>query len=387
MKKKSRILALNLILIVMLFTFNGCGLVEGAKGLVAGLKERVVADMSDAPQDDDATMMSISTECYGYSHLKDEEKKVYDQMLDCILKHEEKTTLTTLDIEVVHKVFKIMMADHGEIFWVSGYTYNTYSIFGKVTSVEIAPNYIFSQEEVLQYQQEVDEVVVSWLSGISVNDSDYDKVKYVYETLINNVDYAIESENNQNILSVFIGRSTVCQGYSCAAQYMLRELGISSMIVSGVANDENHAWNLIQMDGEYYYMDLTWGNSKYMSKQDITTKHINYEYMATTTEEILKNHVIEMDIAMPECTATENDYFHHEGLYIDSFDKDRVGELLAVAWYRGDESISIKMSSREVYDEVLNYLIGESAIFDWCIGLKRTNYIEDPELLVLSFSF
>lgn len=380
-----KIFAINLI--ILLCTLTACGIPEGIKGISAGIRDELAQEAREANANKVRNVESVSTECYGYNQLDSEEQQVYDEIYDCIMNHLDKVDVSTTDTDVLFKVFSTVMADHGGIFWVTGYQYNTYSLLGRVTSMEFEPNYTYSQEEVLQLQQQIDEVVLGWMSGISAGDSDYDKAKYIFETLIQNVDYDLNSENNQNILSVFLGESTVCQGYACATQYLFNYLGMNSMIVTGVAGEEAHAWNLVQLDGQYYYMDTTWGNSKYLSEGNSDAKYINYAFMACTSQEMDRTHESQMQIELPEATATEDDYFHREGLYFSEYDKDAIGETVASAWYRGMDRISIKMGNDELYQQVKQYMVDDGAIFDWCVGLRSINYIENAQECILNFQF
>lgn len=380
-----KIFAINLIIVLLGLT--ACGMPEAIRGISAGIRDELAEEAREANANNNRDVTSVSMECYGYNQLNPEEQLVYDEIVDCLLNHLDKVDVSTTDTNELYKVFSIVMADHGGIFWVSGYQYNTYSLFGRVTSIEFEPNYTFSQQEVLQLQQQIDEVVLGWMSGISVTDSDYNKAKYIFETLIQNVDYDLNSENNQNILSVFLGGKTVCQGYACATQYLFNYLGMNSMIVTGVAGKEAHAWNLIQLDGQYYYMDTTWGNSKYLSEEMSSEKYINYAFMACTSEEINRTHEPQMQIELPEATATDNDYFHREGLFFDTYDKNAIGETVASAWYRGADRVAIKMGNDELYQEVKKYMVEDGAIFDWCVGLRSINYIENTEECILNFQF
>lgn len=52
--------------------------------------------------------------------------------------------------------------------------------------------------------------------------------------------------------SVIEGKG-VCQGYTTYAQNLFNEVGIKSFRSSGA----NHTWNLVQIDDEYYFVDLT----------------------------------------------------------------------------------------------------------------------------------
>ena len=84
----------------------------------------------------------------------------------------------------------------------------------------------------------------------------------------------------------FLNGETVCQGYACATQYLLRLLNIQCAIVTGKADGDAHAWNLVRMDGDYYYLDTTSGNSRYYGKDRSAEKYVNYNYLGITSEEI-----------------------------------------------------------------------------------------------------
>jgi hypothetical protein len=279
------------------------------------------------------------------------------------------------------------MADYGNLFWINGYQYNTYTNGKKVVGLEFEPKYSMSQEQRDMYQGMVDSVVEEWLSGISTEASDFDKALYVFETLINKVDYDTESIENQNILSVFLYQSTVCQGYADAAWYLLDKLGIESAIITGTANNENHAWNLVSLDGAYYYMDVTWGNSKYLDSNNDATGRINYAYLAMTTEEISQNHVITSSFEVPECVSNADNYFVHEGLYYDWFGIDSIGQKINESYQSGEDEISLKFSNTDLYTRVINYFFDEKHISDFCPDLTSVYYLLDENSNVITIKW
>ena len=209
----------------------------------------------------DAVMVeSVSYDRYAYQQLTEEEQTTYDQIYSCIENYSDRITLSTKDKDVLANAYEAVLADYGGLFWINGYQYNTYTSNNNVVGLEFEPKYTMSEDQRDIYQATVDSVAADWLSGISPSASDFDKALYVFETLIEKVDYDTNSLENQNILSVFLYQSTVCQGYADAAWYLLDKLGISSTIITGTANNESHAWNLVHLDGAYYYMDVTWGS-------------------------------------------------------------------------------------------------------------------------------
>lgn len=88
--------------------------------------------------------------------------------------------------------------------------------------------------------------------------STYERLLAAYDYLKDNVSY---SQNINDIIthtaySAFFNGSAVCEGYAKAYKIMLDEMGIPNEI----AVNETHAWNMVQCDGEWYFVDVTNGS-------------------------------------------------------------------------------------------------------------------------------
>lgn len=85
----------------------------------------------------------------------------------------------------------------------------------------------------------------------------------------------------------------VCEGYACAAKLMLNKLGIRCDIQVGTCtNGEGHAWNLVELDGQWYQMDVTW-NDQSASRDD---------YLLVTDDYMLKSRTWEFS-EYPTCAS------------------------------------------------------------------------------------
>lgn len=342
---------------------------------------------SRAQQSETNQIVSISKDKYVYQTLDIATQKVYDEILDTILNQKDEIFVSTTDKDILDEAYNAVMADYGGLFWISGYGYTQYLKNDKITQLAFAPKYTMDLTQRQEMQQQIDTVVDEMLSGISISDSDYDKVKYVYTKLIETTDYDLNADNNQNIISVFIGKKTVCQGYACATQYLLNLLGMQSAIVSGQANGQPHAWNLVSIDQEYYYVDTTWGNSTFSDSSSQISKFINYNYLNITTKELLVTHQITSTFTLPECSATQDNYFVKEQLYyMDWYPKD-VGSLLKKTWENKQQNISIKFADAGLYDKAMDYFVTKQHLADYCKGLKKFYYIEDKDQNILTINF
>lgn len=329
---------------------------------------------------------SISEDKYAYQCLDEEGKQVYDEILNAVLNHTEKITVATLEPEVLKLAFEDMSSDYGGLFWISGYSYTEYTRNGELVSIEFAPKYTMTYEERESMQKEIDARVETLLGGISSEASDYEKAKYVFEHLVREVDYDKEAENSQNIISTFIDQKTVCQGYASGVLYLLDRLNIPGVIVTGSANGEAHAWNLVQLDGEYYYMDATWGNSSYLDEDSQEEEFVNYSYMTFTTEEMSATHTPDDHIKLPECTAITDNYFVHEGLYFTEWLPDEIGDIYGRAAYAEDGRAAVKFATEELYDKAKNYFIEQQRLEDYCEITGNVYYLEEPSKLILTIS-
>lgn len=327
---------------------------------------------------------SVSYDRYAYQNIDEEVQIVYDQILDCIKKHESAVDVSTTDDAILDEAYRAVFADYGGLFWVSGYVYHKYLLGDKCTRISFEPKYTMSLEERGNYQKQIDAVVADWLSGVSITDSDYEKAKYVFDTIVEKVNYNPVSQENQNIISVFLYEQSVCQGYADAVWYLLDELGIPCTVITGSGNGENHAWNLVYLDKAYYYMDVTWGDTDYGKKANEKTIP-RYAYLATTTEKIMQNHKAEVSFELPACVNIYDNYYVKSEKYFDSWRPDDMGRIFHESLQNnGDVGCDIMFSNSELYNQAIQYFITDSQIYNYLSGIKGITYIPDEEARVLT---
>jgi hypothetical protein len=221
-------------------------------------------------------------------------------------------------------------------------------------------------------------------------EDEYLTAKYLYEWVIDNTDYDRSAENNQNICSVFLQGKSVCQGYAKALQYMLQKSGIECFMVTGFTSGERHAWDVAKINGEYYYLDPTWGDASYSYSGDSASIYdfapsINYDYFLVTTDELTRTHAIEKVVELPICDVITDNYFVREGLYFTEYDEERLANIFDSDTSRQAGYVTIKCSD-DAYDEVRSQLIDSQKVFDF-IDIQNASiaYISNSELRTISF--
>ncbi|HIS06280.1 MAG TPA: hypothetical protein IAC99_01255 [Candidatus Choladocola avistercoris] len=323
-----------------------------------------------------------SADSLAYSLLDEETKTVYAQMLDTLENHAEETDLPTTDEEVLPRAFEALTSDHGEIFWVSGYQYVKESLGGQTVRIRFLPSYTMTQDEREDYQAQVDRALSPFLYGTGEDDSDYEKVKTIYENLSLNVKYNPDAVENQNILSVFLGGQSVCNGIAAAAQYLLSRLDVPCMIVYGDAGGESHAWNLVMIEGDPYLMDATWGNNAAAA-----LGACSYEYLNLTNADLAATHTADMDLELPVCVKTEFNYYVQEGLFFEAFEEDAAGAALRRCSEEGGRQLGLRFGSSEAYGQARQALVADSRIAEYCPDITSFLYMENENLHVLTLSW
>ena len=333
---------------------------------------------------------------FAYESLDAQEQIWYGEIEQALGEMTDTVKLSTepieqgLDEQDIDRIFQCVLIDHPEIFYTTGYTYTKYSRGDRTVGIDFAGTYSLPREEAVNKAEEIRERASEWLSDIPSDASEYDKVKAVYEKIIFSTDYDLNASDNQNIASVFLGNSSVCQGYAKATQYLLNHLGVMCTLVQGtVDTGEAHAWNLVRVDGDYYYVDTTWGDASYRMEDGSGQEElpeINYDYLCVTTQELLRTHRIESVVAMPECTATQANYYVREGVYFTSYDAEQMQSIFDRAWESGRTEITLKCADEECYREICRVLIDEQEIFSYMPENSSTiAYAQNGKQLSLTF--
>lgn len=335
---------------------------------------------------------------FAYDSLSAEEQIWYQEIEQALGTMSEETKLSEeclesgLDESCIDKIFQCVLNDHPEIFYVDGYTYTKYCRGVRTVAIDFAGNYQLTKEEAVERKAEIDQAVQAIVDNVDMQASDYNKVKYVFETLIRRTEYDLNAPDNQNIYSVFVGGSSVCQGYAKATQYLLNCLGVECTLVQGtVENGQGHAWNLVRVDGSYYYVDTTWGDASYQQEdgQSVDGQYlpeINYDYLCVTTEQLLRTHTISSIVPMPECMDTAANYYVQEGALFESYDKEQMARLFKQAADRGENDVTVKCANEECFRLIKSALIDEQDIFDYLPdGYKTVSYAHSEKQLSLTF--
>lgn len=303
-----------------------------------------------------------------YFHLLDEDgQRGYREMLEGIRNLKEKFYLSLSGDAEIDKVYHAVLKDHPELFWVHNREKVYKTTFTNQDYCQFSPGYSYTDQERGEILQAMEDAYQRVLTEIPDGVDDYQKVMAVYTYIIDNTDYVV-SEDDQSIAGTFWKKEAVCAGYAGAVQYLLERLGVTCIYVDGDARNstQGHAWNIVQLDGQYYYVDATNGDQpEFLGSYAVSLaehKTTIYDYLCPFPQEYEINYTASDEFEVPVCTASDKNFYVMNGACFDSYDRDRVYDLCRLRIDNNAAVVRFKFSTQEAYDEAYADLIVDGEI-------------------------
>ena len=244
---------------------------------------------------------------YYYTKISDEERLLYDAMLLLAMnygsgdKGSETRLLETNPssdafAESYTRAYNALIRDHPELFWIAQekaqYECRYYllpSLGGQyrvILSLSDATGQETFNEDgtsiYLQQQALLEKAADALLEEVDFTQSDAGIALQLHDLLIDTAWYNSDAALNASVYdyahtaygalvedSSGNAGAALCDGYAMAYEYLMQRAGLSCIVVSGYAgpteaDTEKHAWNLVELDGEWYEVDATWDDLDFL---------------------------------------------------------------------------------------------------------------------------
>lgn len=312
-----------------------------------------------------------------------DKSKIYSRIEKALLEGEELVEFRDfsliMKVEEIFNILDMVVYENPKIMYYKGAEYK----FGKLMI-----HYSKSKEDIKEHQYEIERIREKFIDDYITDEmTEYEKVLAVHDFIINNCRYDTrvvegnplppESYTAYGVLKLGVA---VCEGYAKALKFLLDGIGIESKIVIGQSKGENHAWNLVKLDDDFYHIDATWDDPVTDDGRDI----IRYNFMNLNDEEILKTHSWNRE-NYPVANGRKYNYFIYNDLIVRS--KIEFEDKIRKAILNKEKNLLVKI---EGIDEKI-YLadIVESIAYENInkIRLKRYAYSIDNEQGIINFEF
>lgn len=275
----------------------------------------------------------ISVTRYGRAKLaKMSRSTVYLKIYDRLLEMAENFTVGKVSLPTNQKithdeawlVTAAFYSDYPELFWARpSFWYNKNTMLCS----EIQLNYnshIYNLNTELPLFLETAETI---LAGMPTG-SDYEKELYLHDALIKKVTYTYSKLEEQNGYTTLVEGKGVCAGYAFALQYLLMRAGIQSYYVVGDSGGD-HAWNMVKIDGKWYFLDATWDDPLTGSGSDSAYSPF-HTYFNLSAEMMAEDHTLSgqpYNVPLEDCTATDAFYHNVNHTAVSTSDTDLVSKV------------------------------------------------------------
>ena len=174
------------------------------------------------------------------------------------------TSAYGLTVDQAVSVWKIFYIENPKYYWMS----NMIGYSSSAICFYIDPLY-YSYSVRKQCNADVQAMITECSVAVLAATSEYDKVLAIHDYINNKIDYAYTGagapETAQwahNIIGVASKDKGVCESYAKTFLFLCRAYGIDCIIITGFSYGEGHAWNAVEIDGAWYYADLTWNDGE-----------------------------------------------------------------------------------------------------------------------------
>ncbi|MBW7573221.1 transglutaminase domain-containing protein [Caproiciproducens faecalis] len=274
---------------------------------------------------------------------------------------------STLSEAQLRLILLAFLNDNPQIFWLANaysYAYANNNTYIQLYSVASQPN---CTAMIQKMNQKVSAVISAMPAGLS----ELDRELYLFHYIAQNCTYNDAAVTNTGIWQAFssygvlIDGTAVCEGYSRAMQLLSSYAGLQCMLLSGQSSGVNHMWNVIKIDGNWYHLDTTWGDSNtevynYFNLNDtaIAQSRTIFPSASTLTEDQIDGTVdgeaARCNLTIPACTATAANYFRAKAAKVSSSSEDStVQNALASAIKAKSTSVSFYIDESADYDAVI----------------------------------
>lgn len=141
-----------------------------------------------------------------------------------------------------------------------------------------------------------------------------EKIRTVHNWIVCNTTYNDKyydrGDSFNHVSNLLNNKTGVCQGYSVTFYIFMKQMGIPCTLVMGKTDNVSHAWNAVKLDGNWYYIDVTWDDPVVNGKSNYPGgDNISYEYLLCTYNHISKTHTEDNYIGTtPLPNGISNDY-------------------------------------------------------------------------------
>lgn len=176
---------------------------------------------------------------------------------------------------------------------------------GTKANITVKPKYITSTEQDKIVSDYVDSVLANKPKSVITNK---DKIKYVTDKIVMDLEYD-KTLSKTSTYEAIINKEVVCEGYARLTKVFLDKLNIPNYLLTGKGNGEDHMWNMVKLENNWFHVDNTWNDPIFTNAQK-PKNYISYEFFLRTDEEMKKTHSWDNNLNKEIMIETEKEFIN-----------------------------------------------------------------------------
>ena len=194
------------------------------------------------------------TTVYYKEQLDNHDQKVYDDLMYKWMHYHQTINIAKPHAEL-QKIVKAIQWDMPLMFYVN---YFSVQYCAYPSEISINAGYFFSKEEAKELLAKCYEWGNYFVKKMPPNLTVQQRALWLHDVIINNVEYGNNSSfRGHCIIGVIKDKIAVCEGIARTYKFLCDLSGIPCAYVNGFFDGERHGWNMVWIDGEPSFVDVT----------------------------------------------------------------------------------------------------------------------------------
>lgn len=244
---------------------------------------------------------------YPYQQLSRREQALYTTLCDGIAAYQDEIKLPDIYEQAEYERVFLLVCEQEPQFFYLDKIYET----GEAVNL-VRMHYDVPQDKIALMQAQMDLVADRILEKANTESTDFQKLLAIHDGVAAVCEYR-DGEYQDEAYGCLVDGRAKCEGYAKALLYVARRGGMNIMAVTGVTGAaDNHVWNVAELDGSYYNVDVTWDDDE---KYRGHTAHVCF----AMPDSLFYDHRADLTAFQPPvCDNEERSFYKMHNLVLNS---------------------------------------------------------------------
>lgn len=331
-------------------------------------------------------------------NLSDTQKQVAQTLVDGMKAGQSEIELNQpIQLDEISELYQRLKLADPELFFLADQQNYEYSPLTQEVKV-FHPNYIEYDDgltipqRIEQLRQLRNSIIQDWHGR-----GEYECSVLMNDYLVDTITYQPQAAHEHNLYGALVERQAVCDGYALAYKYLADGLGMDCVVITGSAYEDKagyqqgmsqlqslnaqqimqwdsgyrHAWNAIQIDGHWYYTDVTYNDPVSLDHDEQADfSGLKEAFTNLTWQDMMQLRSAEVSLLLapdlPQENVLDANVFYRNGLVIQTENQARDWLWMEL----NDHSsrwVNIKVVDPAVFErmqEIASEVLNEYALYD-----------------------